>query len=713
MEDESCLSIANGRRPDPPTEPGCQPDHDHFQRDFLIAFGVVLVSAIVLTVVNLIISHCMKNAVDHSIAEKFVLAPSEFNPEQVERTQYLVSLIGFPILCFIGWLLSNRIASRGDRVRPILYPVVASFVTIGLGLWLYFALRQTNFFYTRGFSFLTVILYLCILAVIYVEKKYSPKRLGTALDIAAIGLCSFLLFTIVFYCISTENDPQSYSWHASAYMYSIAQVFGGKTLLIDLTNQYGFYAYFLEPIFKIVGLHVILLTALLGVLLAGFFAISFFLIKRLVKSRAIALCAFLAIPGAWLWAQCFTEYGPVFQHWPHRVLFPGILLLTVWFYQKAKGKSRRLLYYSTFVICGMAILWNIDTGVVVFGSWIVFLFWETLGQWRSLPFKKTAKAITQHSLTALTVVVLSIGCLYIYTYLRSAAFPDMLAAFRYQGIFYRSGFSMLPMPLIHPWNLIVLTYCVGICISFSRLAKRMVGVNPAEDEPQKSRFNMIFIVSIMGAGLFSYYQGRSADASLLDSFWSVFFLLALFADGLLEHLAPGIKRSSPIVCRASNIATGLLFVLSSLMLFCYAGGIAQLSPRFADRIKTEIQAVGQSHNGGASIYAQNIDFIREYYSPGDQVLILGWSQATYYMESGTTNPLDIPGFLELVYRSDYQRLSDYLMNVVAVDEEEHVVPLRVIMMDDFRSLYPDLFEMVISNYHQIDRVNDLALLERN
>ncbi|MCX6008144.1 MAG: hypothetical protein NTZ34_12920, partial [Chloroflexi bacterium] len=375
----------------------------------------------------------MKNEVDQNILEKVVLAPSEFNPEQLERTQYLVSLIGFPILCFIGWLLSNKISSRSERVRPVLYPVVASSVTIGVGLWLYFALKKTDFFYIKGFSFLTMIFFLLILLIIYIEQKYSPKRLAVLLNIGAIGLCSFLSFVIVFYCISTENDSQSYSWHTNAYIYSIVQVFGGKTLLINLTNQYGFYPYFLEPIFKIIGLHIILLTTVFGVLLAGFFVILFFLIKQLVKSRAIALCAFLAMPGAWLWAQCFTEYGPVFQHWPHRVLFPGLLLLIVWFYQKAKGKSKSLLYYLTFIVCGMAILWNIDTGVVVFGSWIVFLYWETLGQWRSFHFKKTAKAIMQHSLIALTVVMLSIGSLYIYTYLRSGAFPDILAALRYQG----------------------------------------------------------------------------------------------------------------------------------------------------------------------------------------------------------------------------------------------------------------------------------------
>jgi hypothetical protein len=463
-----------------------------------------------------------------------------------------------------------------------------------------------------------------------------------------------------------------------------------------------------------VGGDIVKLTAVMGVFLAGFFLILFFLIHRLVRSRVIRICAFLAMSGAQLWFICRIYYDPYFQYWPHRVLFPGLLLLVVWFYQKASGRLKRILYYSAFVIVGIALLWNPETGLVAFGTWVLFLYWETLGQWRALRFKKTALAVTKHTLIALTVAILPIASLYIYTFLRSGAFPDIGTALRYQELFYGKGFFMIPMPLIHPWNLVILTFMVGIYISFSRLARKTVADGPPEDQKQTSWYNMVFIVSIMAAGLFVYYQGRSHDYVLLTVFWPVFFLIALFTDALLEHFPRNFNKSSPITYRASNITTGLLFLLLSFTLVFYASGIVELFPKFAGRIQTQIQEANQP----TISHAESVNFMGKYFSHGDQVLILSIDQAAYYMESGTTNPLAIPGFAEIILKSDKQKVVDYLLtgSVGKPQEDgqpgEPSLPVRVIMGDDFEGPYPDLFRLVNDNYKMIDRVNDLTLYEQ-
>jgi hypothetical protein len=87
---------------------------DHFQHEFLRAFFVILGSAILVVIINLIIPQIMKNVLDQNIVEKFI-AVSGYVPEQVERAQYLVSLIVFPISCFIGWLLSIKFTSGAKK----------------------------------------------------------------------------------------------------------------------------------------------------------------------------------------------------------------------------------------------------------------------------------------------------------------------------------------------------------------------------------------------------------------------------------------------------------------------------------------------------------------------------------------------------------------------------------------------------------------------
>ena len=95
------------------------------------------------------------------------------------------------------------------------------------------------------------------------------------------------------------------------------------------------------------------------------------------------------------------------------------------------------------------------------------------------------------------------------------------------------------------------------------------------------------------------------------------------------------------------------------------------------------------------------------------MLILYQSQAMLYMKSGTTNPLAVPGFMELMYKSDYQKIYDYLQNGTTIDENQHRVPIKVIMVDGFKDFSPDLFKLVKENYHTIDRVNEMSLLEKN
>ena len=846
----------------------CPAKQDHFQRGFLRASAIVLTSIVILVVINLAIRAIVKNHLDQNVLDKVIFPPDLFVPEQVERTQYLVSLIAFPILCFVGWRLSNRLKVNNERWQTVLYPVVGVVLTIGISLWLYVALKKTDFLYVKGFSFLIPFFSLMLLIATYVERKYSPKWLALLLNVSAIGIVLFLFLAIT--CFSLFSRTDSYFTHVefNAYFYSVAQVSRGETLLIDLTNQYGFYPYFLEPILRIVGLDIIKLTAVMGVLLASFFLILFFLIHRLVRSRVIKICAFLAVPGTLLWYLCTIGYDPYYQYWPHRVLLPGFLLLIVWFYQKASGRRKWILYCSAFVTVGIALLWNLETGLVAFGTWVLFLYWETLGQWISLHFKNTASAVVRHTLVALTVAILSIASLSIYTFLRSGIFPDLGAVLRYQSIFYGAGYYMLPMPLIHPWNLVILTYMAGIYISFSRLARKTVMDGPPEDQNQTSWYNMVFILSIMGAGLFSNYQGRSHDYNLLTSFWSAFLLIALFADSLLERFLHSFNRSPRITCRASNMTTGLLFLLVSLLLICYASGILGLFPKLASRIQTQAASernmgeydaisiepfspnqihmdrfaathsgnvdyikvkcanygsvkvalyadsagtpaallntndagtdvkggwnsirlpstpviagayywvafnsstacvafaqyrsgIAVSHeltysssfpnlagtefnnspvfhcltagwgaqDGGSRMllgrtpygFTESVNFIRDYFSPGDEVLILSMNQTAYYMESATANPLAIPGFAELILKSDRQKVVDYLLaGSVGKSQEdgqprESSLPVRVIVGDDFDQFYPDLFELVKDNFRTIDQVNDLTLYER-
>jgi len=209
------------------------------------------------------------------------------------------------------------------------------------------------------------------------------------------------------------------------------------------------------------------------------------------------------------------------------VIFPSALLLLVFFYQKSRGRKKGVFYTLAFVACGAALLWNMDTGVMTFAAWVIYLSWEALLGWRAAGTRRSVVVIAVHWARAIGTLSSALGLLALYTYLRSGQLPDLGGLGLYQTIFYQSGFYMLPMPLFHPWNLIVLTYLAGICASAAFLLNRLRQADPPEGDDKTSWVNMMFLVSILGVGLFTVYQGRSHDLNLRATFWSAFFLIAM------------------------------------------------------------------------------------------------------------------------------------------------------------------------------------------
>jgi hypothetical protein len=55
-----------------------------------------------------------------------------------------------------------------------------------------------------------------------------------------------------------------------------------------------------------------------------------------------------------------------------------------------------------------------------------------------------------------------------------------------------------------------------------------------------------------------------------------------------------------------------------------------------------------------------IDMVKRRIVKGEEVLILSYLSGLYYLESETTNPLRLPGPVEMLLKSDYRMTADYL-----------------------------------------------------
>jgi len=135
------------------------------------------------------------------------------------------------------------------RAGAVVMPALA----VGLALWLFFSLRQVKFLYARLLYDNTdlrrpLALSVAFVVLLLVEQRFSSRPWRKV--VLGAGTC---LIAALAGSLLADADEYVYTDHFNANFHSIVQVVQGKTLLVDLTNQYGFYPYFLEPVFRLAG----------------------------------------------------------------------------------------------------------------------------------------------------------------------------------------------------------------------------------------------------------------------------------------------------------------------------------------------------------------------------------------------------------------------------------------------------------------------------
>src|SRR3989304_8991049 len=282
------------------------------------------------------------------------------------------------------------------------------------------------------------------------------------------------------------------------------------------------------------------------------------------------------------WLHDFT-----FQYFPIRFLFPALSIYLVYNYFQKKTKT---LYYFSFITYSIAVLWNFDTGFVVFASWLLSLLFQELSR---LDFKKMIGHVLNGILIFSGIILLFTA----YMFVRYGYIPEYAGFFTYQKVFYLYGFGMFPMPILHPWNLVILTYVIGLLYSFSFLMEK--------NESIKAK--MVFYLSILGVGVFSYYQGRSHDLNLLHVCYPAIIILTILTDCLLQRIREGGGYND------KSAFAAIIF----LMLFSVASIVGNY-PVILRMIMTQLNDIG---SGNPQNVAQNAVFIKKNTEKGEQVFI--------------------------------------------------------------------------------------------
>lgn len=626
-----------------------------------IAIGTITIYAciVLLYVVNNIIIenyHPDTTEILKKVADLFI-PQGYFAPEPIERMQFQVSLILSPIFIFMLFNLINK-----RRNFFCTHPLASGIINIiGFGvffIYLYIIFKhklpfinntnsqpETNsYFFINNiidrFNVVAVCIYYLFISCvfIYYYRYYSNVFVGKLVKVSSYSIVSIILLNIILYNVfHLEMQETDRVLETNAVFYSLTQVIAGKSLLVDINAQYGLYAWLLCPLFKLIGLSIYKFTLTFGIINGISFLLIYIGIKKIIRNDLLSLTIFLCVVFWQYWqVRLPLESTPryYYQYWPIRFLFPSIAFFLVVSYQAAKQSARQTILILLSLASSFAILWNLDSGIVVYGAVFAALLYEA---GNSGSVKDCIKKALYYAVRMLGALFFVIFLFLLTTKLKSGVWPDFQKFKDFQTIFYVSGYYMLPMTAIHFWNIPVLVYLIACLYCVFNLRRNK------NDTP------VIVFLFILGFGLFAYFQGRSYDTTIMIVMYPSIIILGIFCNKLLSGI---------VVSKHKSLESIVLF----FMLFCFLFDGASSMVGYIPSIYSF------SSNNAFSVNAENKEFVKKRADfiitnshKNDTILILSKDYESYFYALGNYyNPANIPSSTEVFLKSEVFSVLDVI-----------------------------------------------------
>ncbi len=605
------------------------------EKDNFLLFSLTLIfSSLFLIILNIVLAYFYHSeTLNQLIAAKEIyldrLLP-RFYPKPLERMQFILSVLLSPFIAVVGLVIFRKLLSKLSGLKMDLFYRLLFFSSfISLLFFIFFSLANSGYYFLRSSILFyspwnlvyLVFFYPLLLAFLLYNKKHEWKKFYLFLLYGSLFSAVIYVFFINLSSLNNVYDP----YHFNPIFYPSSQLIFGKTLLVDFNSFYGLFPAFLNPIFKVIGLSVLSFSAVMAVIFCICYALIFFFLKKNIKNNLIFLTGFLSIFSwlAWL------------RFWPIRLIFPFLMIFISSYYFRKKSD---FLYYFSFIIFGIGLLWNLEVGLVVFFSWLLTLIYDDLHlkDWRVV-----IKKIGRHIITGIGSLILVFGSFTLVSYWGSGKLIDWLNLLKYQGLVL-SGYFMVPMPsLPHFWGLVILVYLSGLVYALKLLLERR----------QTLKGTIIFLLSVFGVGLFGYYESIPHDVRLIAPAFPVLLILIIYADELWDYLKQKGLGFNP---------GSLVFIIITIFLFSAPLSLLAFLPSKAKELKNNIVSTFSSVD---SLVSRNVDFIKSHTKKGEAVLIFAESfDGVYYTESKTKSALPLPSSTDYFFKAEIKMLVDFLNN---------------------------------------------------
>ena len=574
------------------------------------------------------------------ILANFSIPLSEFTAEQAEKCSYIVSVLTFPL---IYWGVYSFFKRRITNVSETKIKVMTGLeVCIGIILFPICILFSpwTIYVYMPKFSsFVFPVLGLIIFsfAFIFYNKSIKIKYIITTI-IYLILLCYivkfFNLYNIGDYAISTTDMN-----HFDSYFYPIYKTISGMTPGIDFRNLYGFYPYIYSLFFNLDSISFQNISLFVAIQIAIIFILLAFIIFSNIKNKVIAFITYNMCLYYSLMAGLQTQDKVVYylQYLPHRVIFPILIAALITIYLKTDNdKIKKVLEPVGYILSSVSIFWNIESGIATLAGWSAMHFCL------SLNCKNTYKMIINVLVKTFISCIFAFLLIFIVTYMHSGQIINPLGMFFGQFLFYGKGFFMIKMHVLkQPFVLVVLVYL--ICLADS--------IKAISENKTTSTDVIKFAFSVIGFGLFTYFQGRSHVLCLTGCSWMMYILLGILIESYylkyLEYKNMDKTNLSVYLQKINLLKFILLFIMGSIITTSCILCVSFRPQNIINAAKIVIEN---------SQHAENLKLLDKY----DEYDFLTEYSSYYYLKLKKPNLLPFSNIVDCLLNDDFVKIYNYL-----------------------------------------------------
>lgn len=643
--------------------------------------------------VALIIRHFFPSAPSSDLAELTEIVASFLIPEPTERRTFQVMLLLTPIIALLSHVIIKKLSPSiyffGNRA----YVIVAVLTLLWVNSW---ALWPNYMSYCGLGSFTLVFpIVTILLLLIYTYNHFAPfrwidaliRKKFTLVSTMLLGTCFFIAcsFRIFDWKFLLNNGNSSIIHHLNPILYYASLAERGNFTTNLGAPQYGFYSLYLKPVFNMLGLTIYSFSFIMTLLyLAGVIAIALPIYRHLKNPylKLLLVPVLCALQGAL--GQTSHTWMLYFQYFPVRLLVPALSVLMLYLILRTKKNNIRLWRAaSSSFLLGFLVLWNFDSGITTIIAWVGFFILIAAVQAVKHRTLLNHESILFYIVLSTLALGVGLASIILITCDKSGISFDRL--FERQKVFYLNGFGMLPIPLIlHPWMAVLGVYVATLVFTLPIILH-----SGLQSSPKRM---IAFYISILGLGLFSYYQGRSHDMNLPTVAWPAVLCCFLACDWCLS--ADSAKQRFAI----RFLTLPFMIIAVSLTM-----KIALNSPWYFKRITALRQELATTELNPITMSASyTIDCLSKYRNePPNSVLIISSDESIYYFESGL-HPLPLlPSEQE---RFIFRRQETDMQKIIQGGTIRHLFISQTLLQ---KKEYERIYETIHSMY----KMEETTLLE--